>query len=323
MRFLKIFYLFLGALVFQSSSVHIESLKSISILKKKSITIDSTKAFLNFIVIGDWGKKGGPQTNVSNAMAEQAKNEPIDFIVSVGDNFYPHGVKSLKDPQWKETFENVYNSESLNVPWYSAFGNHDYMGKIKPQLEYNNLNSRWKSTERYYSFDRTFQNSEEKATFIIIDTNPFDPSLNRFGHSDLWRQNKKKQLEWLENTLKNCSSSDWIIVIGHHPLYTTGYRRYMMEGVKDTFSQLFEQYKVDAYFSGHDHDLQHQKPEGHTNYFISGAGSDKRNVTRDSTMTKFAASDYGFMDVQLSKDTMKIEVINSQNKRLYTTKILK
>lgn len=277
---------------------------------------------INFLVVGDWGKKGEPQKNVANSMSQETKKHPCDFIISVGDNFYPKGVKSVYDPQWKESFEDVYSSESLKTPWYSAFGNHDYMGKIKPQLEYNRINPLWKSTERYYSFEKTLPNSEEKVTFIIIDTNPFDGTLNRFGGSGLWRQNRKKQLKWLDNSLQKINSK-WIIVIGHHPLYTTGFRRDKMLDVREAFLPLFEKHKVDVYFAGHDHDLQYQKPNGHTHYFVSGAGSDKRGVTIDSTMTKFVASDYGFMRIQLKQDTMNLKVINYENRTLYQTNISK
>jgi predicted MPP superfamily phosphohydrolase len=276
---------------------------------------------LDFFVLGDWGKKGDPQNSVANAMSIEADISKPEFILSVGDNFYPAGVKSTKDKHWQETFEAIYSSESLKTPWYSAFGNHDYMGKIKPQLEYHKINPRWMSTERYYSFEKKIPNSDETVHFIVIDTNPFDGSLSRFGHSDLWKQNKKKQLEWLENTLKSCTSS-WIIVVGHHPLFTTGMRRNKMLDVRATFLPLFEKYKVDVYFSGHEHDLQYQIPDGHTHYFVSGAGSDKRGVTTDSIMTKFAASQYGFINVQLNKDTMKVNFINQDNSVIYKTQII-
>ena len=84
-----------------------------------------------------------------------------------------------------------------------------------------------------------------------------------------------------------------------------------MLDVRSSFLPIFEKYKVQVYFAGHEHDLQHQKPNGLTHYFVSGAGSEKRPVTQDSLQTKFAASDHGFKSVQLQKDTMHLQVINN------------
>lgn len=276
---------------------------------------------LAFFVIGDWGQGDTNQRNVAEAMAAEASDNPIDFIISVGDNFYPKGVKSLKDPHWTNSFENMYSDTSLQRDWYTAFGNHDYMSWLKPQLNYHTINPRWKAEERYYSFSKPIPGSSDSALFVVIDTNPFDGTLRLPRHKGLWRQNKKKQLKWLDQTLAQ-SNAKWKIVVGHHPLFTTGYRRGKMLDVRAAFLPLFEKHGVDAYFAGHDHDLQHQQPAGHTHYFVSGAGSEFRGVTQDSTMTKFAASDYGFMRAEVTPDKLVVTVINHQNKPLYQTEIL-
>ena len=40
--------------------------------------------------VGDWGRKGQlNQTEVANMMALKASTVQPDFIISVGDNFYP------------------------------------------------------------------------------------------------------------------------------------------------------------------------------------------------------------------------------------------
>ena len=157
---------------------------------------------------------------------------------------------------------------------------------------------------------------------MFIDSNPFDETLSRNRHSDLASQNKEAQLEWLEKTLAT-STASWKIVIGHHPLYTTGVRRDKMLDVRKVFLPIFEKHKVNAYLAGHEHDLQHQKPEGFTHYFVSGAGSEIRPVTKDEQQTKFAISDHGFMSMQLLKDKLNVQVINFEGKQLYQTTISK
>ncbi len=278
---------------------------------------------INFLVIGDWGRGGEfHQKDVADKMGEEATKNHAIFILSMGDNFYPDGVISTADPQWNKSFEDIYTAYSLNVPWYTAFGNHDYRGSIQAQLDYSKVSRRWRTKERYYSFERAIPNSTEKAIFIVIDTNPFDGSLDRSSHSDLSKQNGTLQLAWLDSTLANTTAT-WKIVIGHHPLYTTGVRRGKMTDVRNSILPIFEKHKVDIYFAGHEHDLQHQKPKGFTHYFVSGAGSEVRPVTKDSLQTKFAVSDHGFMSVQLQKDTLRLEVINYLGKELYRTAIIK
>ena len=162
----------------------------------------------------------------------------------------------------------------------------------------------------------------EKVLFIFLDTNPFDGTLIRRKHSDLSKQDTLAQKKWLIETLSS-STCKWKIVVGHHPLFTTGMRRGQMLDVRQSFLSVFEKYQVDAYFAGHDHDLQHQKPKGFTHYFVSGAGSEIRSVSHDSLQTKFAVSDHGFMNIELKKDALNLTVINYLGKELYKTAIIK
>ena len=278
---------------------------------------------INFLVVGDWGRNGEfHQKDVANQMGLEATKSNSGFVISTGDNFYPDGVISTTDPQWNKSFEDIYTDYSLNIPWFTAFGNHDYRGNIQAQLDYSKVSRRWRTTERYYSFEKTIPNSSEKALFVFIDSNPFDETLSRKSHSDLASQDKETQLEWLEKTLAT-STARWKIVIGHHPLYTTGVRRDKMLDVRKVFLPVFEKHKVNAYLAGHEHDLQHQKPEGFTHYFVSGAGSEIRPVTQDEQQTKFAISDHGFMSMQLHKDQLNVQVINFEGKQLYQTTILR
>src|SRR5262245_47568082 len=72
-----------------------------------------------FVALGDWGRGGGRrQAQVATAMAGVAAAAGSRFVVSAGDNFYPNGVASAGDPQWKSSFEEVYAAPALQTPWY-------------------------------------------------------------------------------------------------------------------------------------------------------------------------------------------------------------
>ncbi|CAI0458163.1 unnamed protein product [Linum tenue] len=86
---------------------------------------------LSLLVVGDWGRRGHfNQTIVASQMGRIGKELDIDFVVSTGDNFYDDGLKGPHDPAFEESFTEVYTADSLQKPWYTILGNHDYRGKI-------------------------------------------------------------------------------------------------------------------------------------------------------------------------------------------------
>jgi len=44
----------------------------------------------------------------------------LDFVVSTGDNFYKSGIKGLNDPNFVQSFSNIYTAKSLRKQWYSG-----------------------------------------------------------------------------------------------------------------------------------------------------------------------------------------------------------
>jgi hypothetical protein len=83
-----------------------------------------------------------------------------------------------------------------------------------------------------------------------------------------------------------------------------------------------DKYKVDAYVAGHEHSLQHIVPEGKTQYFISGAGSELTSVDY-LPGTKFAKSVNGFMIFTVDRNQMLVQMIDYTGKVLYQTTINK
>jgi tartrate-resistant acid phosphatase type 5 len=79
---------------------------------------------VSFLVIGDWGRRWSANASaVAALMGEVAEGRGgIDFVVSVGDNFYPAGLNSTEDPQFDAVFKNVYTHPALQVPWHVALG---------------------------------------------------------------------------------------------------------------------------------------------------------------------------------------------------------
>lgn len=273
---------------------------------------------VHFIAIGDWGRNGEyDQTEVAKQMGLWALHNPNDFVVSVGDNFYPRGVVSEHDPLWHYSFENIYTAHSLQCDWYPVLGNHDYGSDTDAQIHYSKVSRRWCMPALYYSKQYKLGNND-KLLMLFIDTDPM-------MHAERKAQ-VDQQMVWIDEQLRNAPADvKWKIIVGHHPYYTVGPRikNYDTLTVREKLSPVFAKYKVDIYLSGHDHSLQHLKPEGVTHQFISGAGSELTQVTEGIPYSRFQASDHGFMCFAINKDKINVKAINAIGKVLYQTELKK
>ncbi len=273
---------------------------------------------LNFLLLGDWGRKGEPdQAAVARQMGLCGEKLQPKFVVAVGDNFYEDGVKSVKDPQWQESFEKVYTAQSLQAPWWAILGNHDYHGNCDAQIDYSKGSKRWNMPARYYHCSETID-KENAVDFFYIDTTPmagFD--LGELARRvDLKSQDVPKQMDWLESQLK-ASTAPWKIVVGHHPVYSGGVHGDTPYIVKHVLP-LLEKYGVQVYFNGHDHDLQHLQA-GKVNLFCTGGGSRPRAAVKTTAHSKFGRGCSGFIAASLAADSLDVRMIDDAGKLLYRT----
>ncbi len=270
----------------------------------------------NFLVLGDFGRAGEYfQKEVAKQLGNAAFMLDSEFIISVGDNFYPNGVASVYDEHWKASFQDVYTHPALFMDWYVALGNHDHRGNIQAQIDYSNISRRWNMPATYYS--QTFDLKDgTKLLLVVMDTNPFIPSYqnNSLKYPALKDQDADLQKQWLIETLNTDDKAiTWKVVVGHHPLYSGGKRKKAQDtfDFEKQFSDLFDRYKVDAYICGHEHDLQVIRPKGrYTTQFLSGSASETRpSGNREGTI--FAAAEPGFMSFTLEGEKMIIQSIKA------------
>uniref|UniRef100_UPI00404A4CC0 metallophosphoesterase n=1 Tax=Flavobacterium sp. TaxID=239 RepID=UPI00404A4CC0 len=270
----------------------------------------------NFLVIGDFGRVGNYfQKEVAREMGHATIVLDAEFIVSVGDNFYPNGVESTQDYQWISSFESIYSDPSLYRNWFAALGNHDYQGNVQAQIDYTKISRRWQMPSRYYSKTFSLENGD-KLLMVVMDTNPFIDSyhVKPEKYRGIKEQDTLAQKKWLEKTLNTDDPTiKWKIVVGHHPLYSGGHRKNSPDTklFEANFADLFDKYRVDAYLCGHEHDLQIIRPNGRfTTQFLSGAGSEVRpSGEREGTI--FAAAAPGFMSFSFVGNQLLVQVIQA------------
>jgi hypothetical protein len=276
---------------------------------------------LHFLVVGDWGRNGEHnQRPVAAQMARVAARMEAEFVISTGDNFYPNGVQSTRDPHWWKSFEDIYHQHALQVDWFVVLGNHDYRGDPDAEVEYTKVSRRWRMPSRYFAETVVLDDDTTSALFVYVDTSPF---------IDDYRQDTVKykvagtdpaaQLRWIDSTLA-AARTPWKFVVGHHHIYSGGRRTTQLE-LERQLVPLLERHRVKAYFNGHEHDLQHiVRPGGTVHYFVSGAGSEVRPTGRTEG-TRFALSRPGFMAVSLTPGRALVQAVDLNGKVVYRTEL--
>lgn len=276
-----------------------------------------------FLVVGDWGRNGHfYQRDVAKWMDIASYQLDAEFIATTGDNFYDNGIASVQDPYWRTSFEDIYHQPHLFVNWYPVLGNHDYRGNWQAQIDYSNISRRWEMPAQYYSKNITL-NDGETALILFIDTNPLNPDYaHEAKYKEAYSQGSEKQLAWINKTLSN-STAKWNIVIGHHPLYSSGKRYGLTTAIKNVLEPIFHKHGVDAYIAGHEHDLQHNQIDGDPLvHIVSGGGSEVRPVGHYD-FTRFAESTGGFVSVSVTNNALAFSFINHSGNVIYRHNVSK
>lgn len=262
---------------------------------------DPSSDYLEIIAYGDFGIATSMAYSTANSIKNYALATTIEFIISLGDNFYTSGVSSIYDVKWDRNFEDIFDKEVLTMPFYSILGNHDYRGSIDAQIDYRSPNNnRWRMPNRYYSIIQKL-NDDTEVGFLFIDT---ESLLN----------GDEPQLAWISSAVET-SEADWLVVSGHRPIYSNG------EHGSNTvlISQLNNilRNRVDIYLSGHDHNIQILAPIEGVYYIISGSSA-KSSETGIASNTILATTRYGFVTLLFSKEVLVCNIMESGGRLLYS-----
>ncbi|MDX1545748.1 MAG: tartrate-resistant acid phosphatase type 5 family protein [Rhodothermales bacterium] len=283
--------------------------------------LPSDEGGVKFLALGDWGRMGDDfQNEVARSMGDVAREIDADFVVTVGDNFYPTGVTSTYDPHWIQSFEAVYTDSSLMIPWYITLGNHDYKGDVEAQLRYDGLSERWELPARYYTRVEPIDDTTS-VRLLFIDTLP----IYRLRYDRIRGQRPQEhraaayeQLRWIDSTL-TASTSQWTVVVGHHPIFSGGFHG-ENEILRDWLLPILRKHEVDAYIAGHDHHLEYLYDGQGMHHFVSGGGSRLRRV-KSHRYTQFAQTRPGFLSVAISPLQMLAQFVDHQGNILFGTVI--
>jgi hypothetical protein len=281
----------------------------------------SDDSALRFFVIGDWGETTPMLQRTVKAMAERATQAPIQFVMSVGDNFYPCGVRNTQDEQFLTKWADVFlRHQSLCVPWHVCLGNHDYDGNPKAQIDFTwserNSGGYWQCPAENHEFSYPLPGGGH-AEFFALDTNGCQYCVQR-SYPKLFTE-MKTNMGVLSDKLSE-SRATWKIVFGHHPAYTHGQRhhgesRCLRE--ECGLDEVLTSRGVNAYFCGHEHAFQHHHVQGVDHFGCGASGADYcgfyRGLSKIPAPVGWADQDLnaGFVEVSLTKYTMLVSFISA------------
>jgi Calcineurin-like phosphoesterase len=245
----------------------------------QEVTLPSAPNSVKFAAIGDAGTGDPPQYDIANQMTRFHGKFPFDRVIMLGDNIY--GGQEPQDliKKFSQPYKPLLD---MGVKFYASLGNHD-----------NPVNSRYPlwnmGGERYYSY------STGNVRFFALDSNQID----------------RKELTWLENTLKT-AVEEWKICYFHHPLYSDGGTHGSSVDVRVLFEPLFVTYGVNVVFSGHDHIYERLTPQKGIYYFVAGAGGELRKGDTKRSVTTAAAFDQeqSFVLVEIDGNQLSFQAIS-------------
>jgi tartrate-resistant acid phosphatase type 5 len=276
-----------------------------------ALPADAEAGGLNLLAIGDWGNPGA--ATVAAAMGEWAAEMAPRAVISTGDNFYPHGVKGIDDPQWLTSYESMFVAPGLQCPWHAVLGNHDHDGSVEAQIAYTAKSKRWRMPARYFSWSELLPDGG-LAEFFFIDTTPVYNGTH--GYKTIFRPLEAfvvEQFRWLNDALA-ASRADWKIVVGHHPVFSGGVHGASW-GLIRYLKPMLEEHGVRIYLNGHDHDLQHVAVDG-VHYLTSGGGSEPREAG-EASGSLFSRSTLGFLAATLTTAEFSFAFVGTDARPMY------
>ena len=248
---------------------------------------------IRVLAFGDYGNGSVDQKKTAAAMLKFHRASPFNFAITLGDNFYGSGMESTTDPRWKGWWDELYNP--LGIKFYATLGNHDWGFADSPAAEilYTANSPSWRMPSPYYTF------MAGPVQFFALDTNEVSEA----------------QLLWLKENLEK-SRARWKVVYGHHPIYSAGAHA----DSKELIARLLPvvRGRADVYFAGHDHDLQHLRPEEGCHFFVSGGGGAGIRPITAGPRSLFAGSSYAFSVIEADTSQLKISFVDSSLNQLYS-----
>lgn len=242
---------------------------------------------LRFVALGDSGTGGAAQ----QAITQRISAVTFDLMLFLGDIAYDDGTPR----QLQRNFFAIYRDVLRYVPAYPTIGNHERHTRLgRPYFEAFVL----PEPERYYSFDWG------DVHFVAIDTT----------------QRDARQLVWLDRDL-TANKLPWVIVYGHHPMYTNSLRGPQM-WIRLAFANIITRHHVDLVLTGHEHQYERFRIAG-VNYIVSGGGGGQLTRFFGHSKALKQATVHHFLSFEVTAKTLVMTAIDISGHEIETLRLSK
>lgn len=306
----------------QLKTLVIAILASLGAIAQTPEVWSTLKKDANFFLANDLGRNGYyDQKPIAELMGVMAEEIGPECVLAAGDVHHFDGVQSVSDPLWMTNYELIYSHPELMIDWLPVLGNHEYRGNTQAVMDYSGISRRWNMPARYYT--RVYEEDGTTVRFIMLDTTPL---MNKYRedsgkYPDASRQDNAPQLQWLDSLL-HVSTEDWVIVVGHHPIYAETYKEESERlDMQRTVGAILNKHKnVAMYLCGHIHNFQHLRVKGSSiDYVVNSSASLSREVAPVEG-TIFCSSETGFSVIAADKSELCLHMIDKTGKVLHTVK---
>ncbi len=260
-------------------------------------------AAMRALHVADFGDDTRQQGAVAGAMAAASRAQPVDVVLSPGDNVYEcgpdpalpgadacafgpdgnrvaAGYQPPADPSFSKHFEAPLAGvlrDGRPVPVLLTLGNHDVaamgtcassgearvIARRKACLEVAHRSARWSMPGRHWVEDRG------PARFIGIDSNLLKRDYGDFSFDD--------EVAFVAEAARPCRERTCFIV-AHHPSYSAGEHR------SDATPEYLVRVRrieeaagpIAGWLAGHEHQLEHLRAPSGYDVLVSGNGSRER-----------------------------------------------
>jgi hypothetical protein len=217
---------------------------------------------VRFAVISDLGEAGP----IAEQVADLVKSWEPEFIVTGGDNNFPHGEAATIDDnigqyyhEYIHPYQGSYGEGAETNRFFPILGNHDWDAPgATPHFDYFTL----PGNERYYHVVR------EPVAIYALNSMPGEPD---------GIDQESAQAAWLQQEMA-ASDTCWNLVFFHHTAYTSGHR-----GSSEWMRWPYPEWGADATFSGHNHVYERVMRDGFP-YITTGLGGAPRYAFADTVI---------------------------------------
>ncbi len=222
-------------------------------------------------------------------VARQIALSKPDLVLHSGD-FVMYGADQ---ESWKPQFFDPVKPFCPEIPILTVLGNHERNCIYYYNFYSLNNNEAWWSTD--YG----------PVHIIGLDSNQPDDS---------------DQFTWLLNDLENNKNAQWIIVMFHHPLFSSRPDWYVND-LRWQWHPLFQKYNVDLVISGDDHYYSRSFPIGKAQkdpigvtYIISAGGGAPLYPTESKEYTAYRRTIHHFTELEFNNNQMIGKAIDVDGK---------